>query len=94
MGESGSVFAVTIFVVAIMVGGLIYWILKPVVEVVDNEDAFPSTWGSENNRYIGTATSVSRWVWASLPLIILIGLISWFLVHMQKSRYQVVGGGV
>jgi len=92
MEQIGSLFAVTIFIVAITVGGLVYWILKPAVEAVDNEDVSPSTWGEENNEYVSTATSVTRWVWMSLPLILLIGLISWFLVHMQKGRYQVVGG--
>jgi len=91
MNQVGSVFVVTIFVLTIMVGGLVYWILKPVVEAVDNEEVASSKWGEENNQYVDTATSVLRWVWMSLPLIVLIGLISWFLVHMQKGRYQVVG---
>lgn len=92
MNESGSIFAITIFVITIMVGGLVYWILRPAFESVDNEDVSPSSWGGENNQYVSTATSVGRWVWMGLPLILLIGLISWFLVQIQKSKYQVVGG--
>jgi hypothetical protein len=88
MNESGSVFTITIFILALAVGGLCIYVFRPLMSAA--EDAIPTTWGDNADSYVSTGASFAHWLWLGLPVLILLGLVSWFLVNMQRSKYEVV----
>ena len=81
MNNRGSVVVFIIFLIALGIGGFFYKVLSNVVSAAE---ADAPTILTDTVQY---QTMVWFWSWGIL-ILILIGLFSWFLASLQKSKYE------